>query len=222
MKQTQTTAPLTTGGIIVVAAYTAAQMLSDIMSLKIALVGGLTVDAGTFIYPFTFTIRDLIHKLLGKRAARVVIISAGVINLIMAGALGFAAWLPADPAWPHQEAFVAVLGPTWRIVIASILAEVISEMVDTEMYSLWIRRITRKAQWSRVLASNAVSVPVDSLIFSWLAFGQFGGLFPSGLPAGTVWAIFWANVLIKGAITLVSLPSIYLVPEKKRLSPGSS
>ena len=213
---------MTTGGIIVVAAYTGAQMLSDIMSLKIALVGGLTVDAGTFIYPFTFTIRDLIHKLLGKRAARVIIIAAGVINLIMAGALAFTAWLPADPAWPHQEAFAAVLGPTWRIVIASILAEIISEMVDTEMYSLWIRRITRKVQWSRVLASNAVSIPVDSLIFSWLAFGQFGGLFPSGLPAGTVWAIFWANVLIKGAITVVSLPSIYLVPEGKRLSPGSS
>jgi len=214
MKQTGTTAPLTTGGIIVVAVYTGAQMLSDIMSLKIALVGGLTVDAGTFIYPFTFTIRDLIHKLLGKRAARVVIVSAGAINLIMAGALAFTAWLPAAPTWPHQEAFVAVLGPTWRIVIASILAEVISEMVDTEMYSLWIRRITRKVQWSRVLASNAVSIPVDSLIFSWLAFGQFGGMFPSGLPAATVWAIFWANVLIKGAITLVSLPSIYLVPEK--------
>ena len=63
-------------------------------------------------------------------------------------------------------AFVAVLGPTWRIVIASIMAEVISEMVDTEMYSLWIRRITRKVQWSRVLASNAVSIPVDSLIFA--------------------------------------------------------
>jgi hypothetical protein len=31
---------------------------------------------------------------------------------------------------------------------------------------------------------------------------------------GTVWSIFWANVLVKGLVTLVSLPGIYLVPER--------
>jgi hypothetical protein len=41
-----------------------------------------------------------------------------------------------------------------------------------------------------------------------------GGLFPAGLPVGTVWSIFWANVLVKGLVTLVSLPGIYLVPER--------
>jgi hypothetical protein len=59
-----------------------------------------------------------------------------------------------------------------------------------------------------------VSIPLDSLIFSWGAFGQWGGLFPAGLPVATVWSIFWANVLVKGLVTLVSLPGIYLVPEK--------
>ena len=48
-----------TAGLLVVAAYIAAQMLSDIMSLKIAYVAAFSVDAGTFIYPFTFTLRDL-------------------------------------------------------------------------------------------------------------------------------------------------------------------
>ena len=41
-----------------------------------------------------------------------------------------------------------------------------------------------------------------------------GGLFPAGPPVGTVWSIFWANVLVKGLVTLVSLPGIYLVPER--------
>ena len=65
--------------VIVIAAYIAAQMLSDITSLKIALVAGLSIDAGTFIYPITFTLRDLVHKLLGKRAARTLIVAAAVI-----------------------------------------------------------------------------------------------------------------------------------------------
>jgi uncharacterized integral membrane protein (TIGR00697 family) len=213
MKDTNSTSTISISGLITVASYTAAQMLSDIMSLKIALVAGLSIDAGTFIYPFTFTLRDMVHKLLGKRAARVIVLTAGAINLVMAGLLAFTSWLPADPSWGRQEAFVQILGPTWRIVTASILAEIFSEFIDTEIYSWWVRRVTRKAQWSRVLVSNAVSVPVDSLIFAWLAFGQFGGLFPSGLPSETVWAIFIANVLIKGAVTLFSLPGIYMVPE---------
>ena len=205
---------LTTTGLLAVAAYFATQMLSDILSLKIAFVAGFSIDGGTSIYPFTFTLRDLVHKQLGKQAAQMIVITAGVINLIMAALLAFVSWLPADPTWPLQEAFASVLGPVWRLVVASILAEVLSELIDTETYHFWVKHITRKAQWTRVLASNLVSIPLDSLIFCWGAFGQWWGIFPTGLPTGTVWSIFWANIWIKGAITLISLPSVYLVPEK--------
>lgn len=198
----------TTAGVLVVSAYIAAQMLADMLSLKIALVVGFSIDAGTFIYPFTFTLRDLVHKLLGRAAARTVIVAAGVINLVMAALFAFAAWLPPDPTWPLQREFAAVLTPVWRIVVASIVAEIASEFTDTEVYHLWVTRVTRRYQWARVLVSNSASVPLDSLIFCW---GAFGGQ----LPSATVWSIFWANVLVKGAVTLVSLPGIYVVPEKE-------
>ena len=200
--------PIATSAIIVIAVYIAAQLLSDIGSLKIALVAGFSVDAGTFIYPLTFTIRDLVHKQLGKAAARTVIILAAVINLFMVVFFQFAAWLPQDPSWGRGREFASVLGPVWRIVIASIIAEVISELIDTEVYHLWVTRITRKFQWARVLASNAVSTPIDSLIFCWGAFGL-------ALPASVVWSIFFANVIIKGLVTIISLPGIYLVKEGK-------
>ncbi|HIC92630.1 MAG TPA: VUT family protein, partial [Anaerolineae bacterium] len=179
------TSSLTAAGVLTVSAYIAAQMLSDITSLKIALLAGLSIDCGTFIYPLTFTLRDLVHKLLGRSAARLVIVTAGIINVIMAGYLAFIIRLPADPTWPLQEAFASVLGPVWRIVIASIVAEVCSELADTEVYHLWVTRVTTRMQWMRVLISNAVSIPLDSLIFCWGAFGQWWGLFPEGLPAAT-------------------------------------
>jgi uncharacterized integral membrane protein (TIGR00697 family) len=206
MKRSDTLASITTAGLLVIAAYIAAQMLADIMSLKIALVVGFSVDAGTAIYPITFTLRDLVHKLLGRRAARTLIIAAAVINLVMAGLFAFAAWLPSDPAVGEQIAFAIVLTPVWRIVLASIAAEVIAELTDTEVYHLWVTRITRRFQWLRVLSSNSVSVPLDSLVFCW---GAFGGVYENAV----VWSIFWANVIVKGAVTLVSLPGIYLVKE---------
>jgi uncharacterized integral membrane protein (TIGR00697 family) len=97
-----------------------------------------------------------------------------------------------------------VLSPVWRIVVASITAEVLSELIDTEGYRLWVERVTERYQWMRVLVSNAVAVPVDSLVFAWLAFGGV-------LPTNVVWSIVLANILIKGAVTLFSLPGIYLV-----------
>ncbi len=208
MNRSNSPTSLTTAGVLVVAAYVAAQMLSDVLSLKIALVAGFSIDVGTFVYPFTFTLRDLVHKLLGRAAARVDIVAAAVINLLMAGLFAFAAWLPPDSTWELQREFAAVLTPVWRIVIASIVAEIVSEFADTEIYHLWVTRVTRRYQWARVLVSNSISVPLDSLIFCW---GAFGGQ----LPITTVLSIFWANVIVKGAVTLMSLPGIYLVPERE-------
>ena len=195
--------------IIVTSAYIAAQMLADVASLKIAVVGGFSIDAGTFVYPLTFTLRDLVHKLVGAAGARLLIVTAAAINLVMALFFAFTAALPPDPSWPLQDAYASVLTPVWRIVIASILAEVIAELIDTEVYRLWVTRVTRRYQWARVLVSNSVSVPLDSLVFCWLAFGGV-------LPNAVVWSIVISNVLVKGATTLISLPAIYLVPEADR------
>jgi uncharacterized PurR-regulated membrane protein YhhQ (DUF165 family) len=63
----------------------------------------------------------------------------------------------------------------------------------------------------RVLSSNAVSIPIDSLIFCWGAFGF-------ALPHAVVWSIFLANVMVKGAVTIISLPAIYLVKDQSQTS----
>ena len=190
--------------VLVVAAYVAAQMLADITSLKIGVVLGLAVDMGTFIYPFTFTLRDLVHKVLGKRNAQTLVLTAGVINLLMAGYLTWVSSVPGDPAWGLQIEFRAIFSPVWRIVLASLLAEVVAELVDTEIYHWFVTRVTTRYQWLRVLLSNGVSVPVDNLLF---AVGAFGWL----LPWGVVWQIFVFNLALKYGLTVVSLPWIYLV-----------
>ncbi len=193
--------------IAVVAGYIAAQMLADIASLKIGLVAGLAVDMGTFIYPITFTLRDVVHKVLGRENTRWLIILAAVVNLAMALYLRWVASVPSDPEWGLGEQFSAILAPVWRIVIASIVAEVVSELLDTEVYHWFVTRITRRFQWLRVLISNSVSVPVDNLIF---AVGAFGW----ALPWGVVWQIFVVNLLVKYGVTVISLPLIYLAPER--------
>ena len=190
---------------LLASAYVAAQMLSDISSLKITEVAGLSMDAGTLVYPFTFTLRDLVHKVAGVRVARALIVGAAVINLFMAVLFWVVANLPgvADTG-PGTELFGDVLAPVWRIVFASIVAEVLSELIDTEAYSAWARRFGERHQWGRVLVSNAIAIPVDSAVFVLIAFVGV-------VPAGDAWEILGTNVLVKGIVTILSIPWIYAV-----------
>lgn len=205
-KSPSESASIATGSalVLVVSAYIGAQMLADIASVKLGVVAGLTVDMGTFVYPITFTLRDMAHKVLGRRATRLLILTAAAINVFMALYLWWCARVPSDPEWGRGAEFAAILGPLPRIVIASIIAEVASQMANTEVFQWFVTRVTRRHQWARTLLSNAVAIPVDTLLFSVIAF------------AGTVswravWDIFVFNLLVKGAVSLFSVPLVYTV-----------
>ena len=200
---------LTRAAVVVIALYIGAQMLADFTSLKIGIVFGLAVDMGTFIYPITFTLRDVAHKTIGKRNTQTLIWLAAGVNLFAALYIWWVSSVPGDPAWGLASEWSAVFNATLlgRIVIASIIAEIISELVDTEIYHWFVTRVTHRHQWARVLVSNSVSVPIDNLIF---AVGAFGGV----LPWEVVWQIFLFNLVLKYAVTLVSMPLIYVTRDR--------
>jgi len=198
---------LMTAAILVSVLYVAAQMMSDIASLRIVMIAGYSIDAGTFIYPLTFTLRDMVHKVAGIKAARILILTAAGINIFMALFFRVVSLLPPDLTVGLQEEFGLVLSPIWRIVAASIIAEVVSELIDTEGYRFWVEKVTKKYQWARVLFSNLFSIPIDSFLFSFLAFWRL-------LPTSVVISIFVSNMIIKGITTIVSIPGIYLVPNR--------
>lgn len=208
--------PVTRVAIAAVGAYVGAQVIADVTSLKIGSVTGRAVDMGTFIYPITFTLRDVVHKALGRRAARTLVLTAAAVNLFMALYLQWAARAPSDPSYALGPEFSAVLAPLWRITIASILAEVVSELADTEVYHWFVTKVTTRHQWARVAVSNAVSVPLDNVIFAVVAFGALPGLQDHALtaPWAVVWEIFLVNLTVKALVSAASLPLIYLSPDR--------
>ncbi|MHA2433796.1 MAG: queuosine precursor transporter, partial [Candidatus Thorarchaeota archaeon] len=164
--------------------------------------GNVAIPAGTFIFALTFTWRDALHRRLGREWARAAIMVAGAANVTMALYFAFAISLPAASFWPNQEAFASVLGVVPRITVASIVAEVASEWIDTEVY----HQLRGLPRWVGVLGSNAVSLPIDSLIFVGLAFG-------GTTPLAVMFTVVWGQTLLKAVMTLLSLPVIYLVKQ---------
>lgn len=192
--------------IIVVSAYIGVQMISDISSLQIVSVLGNALDGGTFIYPLSFTLRDVSQKILGKKGARVLILCSAALNLAMALMFWIIGLLPIDLEAGGSQNWTMVLTPVWRVTLASIVAATLSELLDTEVYSWFVEKVTTGHQWARVLVSNCCSIPLDSLIFS---FGAFYGT----MPLSSVMEVFWGNVAVKLLVTLISIPLIYTVKD---------
>jgi uncharacterized integral membrane protein (TIGR00697 family) len=152
-----------------------------------------------------------VHKAAGVATARALIFTAAGLNVVMAVLFWIVAALPPDLAVGPQTEFGAVLSPVYRIVLASIIAEIVSELIDTEVYRRWVGRFSEKWQWGRVLTSNAAAIPIDSIIFVVIAFGGV-------IPASAVVAIIWGNILVKVLVTAISIPWIYAVkPERTQL-----
>ncbi len=194
--------------VLVAVLYVAVQMLADVAGLRILSIAGLSIAGGTLIYPITFTLRDMVHKVSSASIARLLIFASGAINLFMAGLFWLVSQLPPDLAVGEQAEFGLVLAPVVRISLASIIAEIISELIDTEMYELWVKRFAQRWQWGRVLASNAISVPVDTALFTVIAFA-------GALPNEVLVGLFVSNMLMKTIITFISIPGIYLVKEQR-------
>ena len=201
--------------VLLVGGYIACQIIADIGATKLIQIGSIVMPAGTFIFAITFTLRDMIHKRLGKEWARAAIICAAVFNLVMAGYLALMAVLPSPPFYQYSEAWAAIFALVPSIVLASITAEVISEWTDTEIYHFWRNRFAKAPQWTRVLVSNAVSLPLDSFIFTTLAFVVLPKVFGGHLlPVVAIWPLMLGQIIFKGVVTLISMPGIYLVKEK--------
>ncbi|MBN1285971.1 MAG: queuosine precursor transporter [Anaerolineae bacterium] len=196
--------------VLLVSVYIALQLIADVTAPKIVALGPITLPAGTFVFALTFTWRDMLHKRLGKEWARAAIIAAAVCNVLMVLYYAFAIELPPAGFWSGQDAFQATLGLVWRITAASIVAELVSELVDTEVYHVLAKRFTGVHQWVRVAGSNAVSLPIDSLVFVTLAFA-------GTMPLASMVDVIVGQVIFKALVTLVSLPGIYTIPEGKPL-----
>ena len=202
--------------VLLVGAYVMCQLVADVGATKFIQIAGVTMPAGTFVFALTFTLRDMLHKRLGKQWAQAAIVSAAGFNLFLSGYLWLMTRLPAPVWFGLGDAWGSIFSIVPAITLGSIAAELVSELIDTEVYHFWAGRFSNWPHWTRVVVSNIVSIPVDSVVFSVLAFGLLPRLF--GAEAMTLGdALVRAasgQVLYKGIVTLFSLPGIYLVKDK--------
>jgi len=141
------------------------------------------VSVGTLIFGITFTQRDRVHR-YGRKAVYAMILLAAV-GMVLESLL---------------------LEVSWRIILASFIAIVLSEAADTEIY----HQLLHRSWLQRVTGSNLVSIPLDSLLFNLIAFV---GIFE---PAMLV-AIIFGEIVTK--FTTGALAALWRSPPKIENAP---
>ena len=128
------------------------------------------LSVGTLFFGITFTQRDRVHR-YGRTQVYLMILVAAVTNMLLSFYLG----IPL------------------RFLLAGFLAIVLAEAADTEVYQRFISR-----RWlTRVATSNAVSIPIDSVTFTVIAFA-------GTLSAPQMGEIVFADILAKTVIGLLA------------------
>ena len=152
------------------------RLVADISSLRDLALFGYSVSAFSIAYPLTFTLRDMAHKLAGPHVARTLIIAAAVIYLIVQAFFAIIAGLPPEMTPDENVAIGQLLSLEWRFLLAAVVASVLSQLVDTEVYTRWVERFGGAHQWGRVLVSNLIGIPLDRILFLLIAFlGAWSG-----------------------------------------------
>ncbi len=175
-------------------------VIAAVVSSKIINIFGFYAPAGVLAYSITFIVSDIISEIWGRERANEVI-HCGFIALLTAIVLSWAAlhWTPA-PFWHGQEGFASVLSNTPRIVLASLVAYLVSQTHDVWLFH-FLRNITGGSHlWLRNNVSTVVSQLIDSVIFVTIAFY---GVMP-------VTDIIIGQWLAKIAIAVIDTPFVYM------------
>lgn len=179
-------------------------LLSNIIATKIIHVGGLIVPAAIILYPLTFLITDVVSEIEGRKNAQNLVMTGFYLSLIMVVILAIGKVLPAAPFWKHQDAYDTILGSTPRIVVASMIAYLISQSHDVWAFHWWKQVTSGKHLWLRNNLSTIVSQFIDSVLFIGIAFG---GLY----APKTIIIMILSQYMVKVGIAVLDTPLCYLL-----------
>ncbi|MCX7728181.1 MAG: queuosine precursor transporter [Bacteroidia bacterium] len=133
--------------------------------------GIFTQSIGIILWPFVFLLTDLINEHFGKNGVRkLTFITVGLIAYVYV-LLSIAIRIPSVEFSPVNDVvFKTVFGQSQWIIIGSITAFVISQLVD--VYTFWIiRKSTGKYMiWLRATGSTIISQLVDTFVVQFIAF----------------------------------------------------
>lgn len=178
-----------------------------------------SLTCGVLLWPLEFVLTDIVNEYYGPRAVRRISYTA-VALISYAFVMFFASiHIPAADWWvgsrqsqgipDMQAAFTGIFGQGMWIILGSLVAFLVSQLVDVYVFHR-IKRVTgEKKIWLRATGSTLISQLIDSFVVLIIAF-KIG----NDWSWGQVIAIAILNYTYKFTMAIVLTPVIYLAENR--------
>lgn len=182
------------------------------------------LTCGVLLWPVVFVMTDIINEYYGRKGVK--FLSWMAIGLIAFGfIMVFTAIQTTPNSWwvsSRQEigienmnhSFNAIYGQGLGIILASMTAFLVAQLVDVFVFHRIKRATGEKRIWLRATGSTVISQLIDSFIVLLIAFYFYPKWVPgqgAAWPLDQVLAICIVNYIYKFTMALILTPVIYLV-----------
>jgi len=188
-------------------------LISNVASSKILSLGPFDFDGGTILFPLSYIFGDILTEVYGYKRVRRIIWLGLLMNVLMAAVFVVVGWLPPAAGWEGQEAYMAILGWTPRIVFASVVAYFVGEFTNSYVLAKIKIWMSGKRLWVRTIGSTVVGELFDTLIFALVAF--YGAL-----PNDLLITLIISNYIFKVGVEVLFTPITYLIVGNLKKSEG--
>lgn len=179
--------------------------IAGVLGAKQVALGPLAVEAGIFPFLFLVGISSGVAELHGKATADR-LTRFGFIPLVAAIFLSFFVLsLPTDPGMyePAKEAFPIILGQSWRMMAAGIIAYGVSLTLNVWLFAR-LRRTGGGSTGLRGFVAAALSQIVDTVVFITVSF----------LGVRPIGELMLGQAIAKVVLSAVMVPAIILLVVK--------
>lgn len=178
--------------------------------------GPLNFTAGVLLWPVVFIVTDVINDYFGVSGVKFLsyltagLIAYAFVMVFLAIGLAPADWW--DVAYQEkgvpkmQAAFSSVFGQGMWIIVGSLIAFLVGQVVDAVLFRR-IKMITgQKNIWIRATVSTLFSQLIDSYLVLYIAF-----VLGADWSMGQLFSIGTANYVYKVGVAILFIPLLYLI-----------
>jgi uncharacterized integral membrane protein (TIGR00697 family) len=179
---------------IMLAVMAVVLILSNIGASKGVAFGPIVTDGGFFLFPLAYILGDVISEVYGFKVARKAIVTTFALSVFASLCYWVIIALPGfddDYSAAKQSALEGALGPVPQIVLASLLAFLAGQTINSWILVRMKARSGEKSLWARLMGSSGAGEFVDTLIFCSIAASVIGitdfGMFANYVLVGFVY-----------------------------------
>jgi len=182
-------------------------VVAELIGGKLIKIGPFVMSMGIVPWPIVFLTTDLINEYFGEKGVKKLsFITAGLISysfIILLVAINIPAAKDISPVNDIQ--FLAVFGQSMWIIVGSIVAFLVSQLIDVAVFWFFRNRTGGNKIWLRTTGSTVISQLFDSFIVLGIAFWL-----PQKIDFETFISSALTGYTFKLALAILLTPLIYL------------